>query len=521
MTIRRLACISIIALLACGWAARAGIIQNDVFWKDQSGNPIFSQGGGILKVGDTYYWYGVNYGRAATYAADPGSQSRGRAGFQSVSCYSSTDLAHWKFEGAALAQDQVGRGWFGRLGVVYNANTKKYVLVAQGGSPQAQGGSSPVQSGSSPAQGRPQGMHGEYFATSDTPTGPFKFDNVQSNIPFIANGGTGDQTTFQDDDGKAYVICSNKNGRSHLYVAPLRSSDFLAVQSATEISEGPGREGNCMFKYQGRYYFCSSDLHGWNASPTHVISATHILGPYGPEVLMRNTDLDFSHVTQCGFFVTVNGANQTTVIYAGDRWSDFGGNGIGYNEWCPLSFDGITPVFHSFNQWDLNASTGEWSAGPGNNYVLNPSFEADRVAQRTLAGWSNATNIQGRDPNGNLKGAGHTGNFCMQQSYTTDYTASMSQDITGLPNATYTLSAWVKSSGGQNSAVIAAKGFGGSDLTYSIAKPIGSWTLVSIPKIRVTNGACEVAIISDAKANNWVQVDDVSLISSLYAGKSN
>jgi hypothetical protein len=500
MIFRRMTWITVLALLVWGWAARAAIIQNDVFWKDTSGNLLFSQGGGMLKVGKTYYWYGINYGRAATYAADPSSQIKARAGFQSVTCYSSTDLAHWKFESTALAQDQVGRGWFGRLGVVYNAQSGKYVLVAQGGSP--------------------QGIHGEYFATSNSPTGPFIFDNVQSNIPFIANGGTGDQTTFQDDDGKAYVICCNKSGRSHLYVAPLRDSDFLAIQSATEISQGPGREGNCMFKYKGRYYFCSSDLHGWNASPTHVISATHILGPYGPEVLMRNTDLDFSHVTQTGFFVTVNGANQTTIIYAGDRWSDFGGNGIGYNQWCPLSFDGTTLVFHSFSQWDLNASTGEWRVGPGNNYVLNPSFEADRVLQRTLAGWSNTTNIQGGDPNGNLKGAGHSGNFCMQQSYPTDYTASMSQDIPGLPNSTYTLTAWVKSSGGQNSAVIAAKNFGGTDLTYSIAKPIANWTQVSIPGVKVTNGKCEVAIISDAKANNWVQVDDVSLIDSRYAGQS-
>jgi hypothetical protein len=29
-------------------------VQNDVFWKDTSGNPIYSQGGGVLKVGNTY-----------------------------------------------------------------------------------------------------------------------------------------------------------------------------------------------------------------------------------------------------------------------------------------------------------------------------------------------------------------------------------------------------------------------------------------------------------------------------------
>jgi hypothetical protein len=269
-----------------------------------------------------------------------------------------------------------------------------------------------------------------------------------------------------------------------------------------------------MFKYQGRYYYCSSNLHGWNASPTYVISATNILGPYSPESVMTNSELDFSHVTQTGFFITVAGTKQTTVIFAGDRWSNFGGNGIGYNDWLPLSFNGTTPVFNSLSQWDFDAMTGAWSVGPGNNYVLNPSFEADRVAQHTLAGWTNATNISGGDPNGNSKkGEAHTGNFCMEQTYSTDYTASMSQNIK-LPNGAYALSAWVKSSGGQNSAILAAKNFGGTDVSYSIAKPIGDWTLVSIPGIHVTNGGCQVAIISDAKANNWIEVDDITLVES-------
>jgi hypothetical protein len=225
---------------------------------------------------------------------------------------------------------------------------------------------------------------------------------------------------------------------------------------------------------------------------------------------MTNTELDFSHVTQTGFFLTVNGTSQSTVLFCGDRWSNFGGNGIGYNDWLPLSFNGTTPVFNSLSQWDFNATTGAWSVGAGNNNVLNPSFEADRVAQRTLAGWTNTTNISGGDPNGNLKGTAHSGNFCMEQKYTSDYTASMSQDIT-LPNGTYTLSAWVKSSGGQNSAVLAAKNFGGTDLSHSLADAIGDWTLVTIPEIKVTNGTCQVAIISDAKANNWVKVDDITL----------
>lgn len=478
-------------LLAAG-AAEAGVIENDVFWKDASGNLLLSQGGGMLKLSGTYYWYGINYTAASTYATDPLPSNTGNPSFKSVRCYSSTDLVRWKYEGDVLQRDQVGGTWFGRMGVVHNAATGKFVLLAQGASP--------------------GNTTGEYFAVSDSPTGPFTFDHVQSKLPGIKGGGTGDQTTFQDDDGAAYLICSNKSGRGRLYVAPLRSGDFLAVENATEISHGTGREGNCMFKYQGRYYFCSSDLHGWNASPTYVISASHIKGQYGRESVMRNTPLDFSHVTQTGFFFNVNGSSQTTVIFAGDRWCDFGGNGIGYNQWCPLSFDGAEPVFNSLTRWSLDAVTGAWSIAPGNNYVLNPSFEADRVSQSTLAGWVNATDVSGGDPNGNLTGNAHSGKFCMQQKYATDYSAGMSQTITGLPAGDYTLSAWVRSSGGQKTATIAAKDFGSDDLAVSIARPIDRWTLVTIPGIHVTKGTCTVAILSDAHANNWVQVDDVSLV---------
>ena len=46
-------------------------IQNDVFWKDTDGNYLYSQGGGIFKFGDTYYWYGVKYQNAPNYVNDP------------------------------------------------------------------------------------------------------------------------------------------------------------------------------------------------------------------------------------------------------------------------------------------------------------------------------------------------------------------------------------------------------------------------------------------------------------------
>jgi Glycosyl hydrolases family 43 len=455
---------------AGGTSGSAPLIRNDMFWKDSAGTPIYSQGGGVILVGDTYYWYGAKYGGAVSYAANPGKKNSDTS-IVGVTIYASKDLANWKLENTVTFSN--AGDWFGRMGVVYNANTKKYVLVAQGAG-------------------------GLFFATSDTPTGNFTFDNVQTTLSGIANGSTGDQTTFQDDDGKAYLICSSSSGRSNLYVVPLRESDFLAIGTPTRIFGGAGREGNAMFKYDGHYYFCSSDLHGWNASHTYCISATNILGPYGTEFVMTNTDADFSHVTQTGFFITVKGSAQSFVIFAGDRWSDFAGNGLGYNQWMPLSFNGTTPIFNSLSEWSIDVATGNWAVGPNNNYAINPSFEADRVTVTTPAGWTatNGTNASG----------GHTGNWSWQLTGAD----SLDQQASGLPNGTYTLSAWVKGSGATG-AQLYAKGFGGTDLLASLASANGTWANVSIPGIAVSNGKCDIGIATTA---GTLTVDDFVLVKS-------
>ena len=68
---------------------------------DVDGNPIYSQGGGIFKFGDTYYWYGVKYAEAVKYEKNPVVSSSSRSNqttFMTVTCYSSKDLVNWKFE---------------------------------------------------------------------------------------------------------------------------------------------------------------------------------------------------------------------------------------------------------------------------------------------------------------------------------------------------------------------------------------------------------------------------------------
>lgn len=439
-------------------------IINDRFWKDSSGAPIYSQGGGVLQVGDTYYWYGVKYAGALSYAANS-SNNNSDTTFAGITTYSSKDLVNWKLEATDMPANT--SGWFGRLGVAYNATSKKYVLIAQGNG-------------------------GLYFATSNKPNGGFVYDSVQTNLPGIVNGATGDQTIFQDDDGQAYLVSSSSNGRANRYVSPLRAADFLAAENAVLVYKGGGREGNCMFKYNGTYTFCSSDLHGWNSSQSYCVSASNIKGPYGAEFVLDGTEKDFSHVTQTGFFIAVKGTQQTTIIFAGDRWSDFAGNGLGYNQWLPLSFSGTTPHFNSLSAWTLDVSSGTWAAAAQNNWLLNPSFEADRVAVTTPTGWVSSGGSNSSD--------GRTGNWSWQVSGN----GSLSQSVTAPANRSYALSVWTKSSA--SGATLYAKL--GSTTKSVVIPSSSSWTNVTLSGIAVNDAALEVGITS---SGSTVKADDFTL----------
>jgi hypothetical protein len=521
------------------------LITNDTFWLDDAGNRIYSQSGDIAKFGDTYYWYGVRFQTGRTYA-DTGTT--GGSTWEAITCYSSRDLVSWHYEGDILTRSQgtprPPTGWVARLGVVYNQNTDKYVLISQGS--------------------------GILFATGDTPTGVFTVAGTQNNLKSLGcfSNDTGDQTVFWDDDGTAYVVfCANGvtepgqtaqpsppapatyRERDIVYVGKL-NAEFTQVVEVIQLYSGEGmgygrdggREANCMFKYNGKYYLAASDLHGWNSSSTWLMVGDSPLGPFksldnmpNKTTEMEGTKTNFSHVSQVSFYETdIPGGGM--VIQAGDRWSNMAGNGIGYNQWAPVSFEGGVPVFKDMSQFYLDISSGTWSAGPNNNYIQNPAFECDRVAGtggqiqgyvHEPTGWVTEDDKDGTtqinyggnrgttDPYLLIPYASATpyGNYTWRQQYNQDYKATLKQTITDLPNGTYTMYAWVKSSGGQKESNIYIKNFGGDEIRASINEEINDWTLVVVSEnIRISNGQCEIGVYSDALANQWVLVDDFALI---------
>ena len=500
------------------------LITNDRFYTDTDGNILYSQGGGIFKFpnDDKYYWYGVRYKEAVTYATDPLlGKTVEHPAFEAYTCYTSDDLVNWKYEGDVATLETLGQswcGWAGRCGVVYNEKANKYVLVSQ--------------------------FNGTIIASADNPKGPFKTEKGYfwggTSLPVIANGDTGDLTMFYDEDSKGYMICSSANGRGHLYIAPMdetknfcdfdfdnikelngSTGSYFDEDGTIKQKDKGGIEGDCMFKYKDHYYFTGSDLYGWRGSRVYVFESKDILGDYKlkPDYIdtsksssnlpyiMPGAKYSYAHNSQTGFYYTLHGSKQDTVIYCGDRWCDFGTHGIGYNQWVPLTMDGYTPHFNDLSQWKLNSETGEWTIGDGNNYIANNEFDADRVDVKSLTGWECSTD---GSVNGNVKARRFYGNYAAKQSADTDYTARIKQTIKDLPNGIYTLRASVMSSGGQNECVLYAN-TNNKNYTASLKSKMSNWTDVVVKDIIIENGECEIGLYSDSPANCYVRIDDMYL----------
>jgi len=352
-------------------------IVNDAFYLTTAGTPIYTQGGGISKFGNTYYWYGMQYAQMATYYANPiAANADGNSTFVAINCYSSQDMAHWTFQNQVVSTSTPGfttaPGWVGRMGqVVYNASTGQYVMWFQ-------------YYGASGT--------GQACCTGTSPTGNFVLNNVQPTISNVYDNVTGDCTVFCDVDhgSTPYLVFSDAHGRQHAYISPF-SSNYLAIQPATLISEWPqGQEASNMFERNGVYYYCMSNLAGYSYSSAYEVQSASILTPsaYTPDAAFAGTTINDTYYSQISFVVPVAGNQTTSYILVGDRWSEndssylSAGHGLGFNIMSPVTFSGTTPTFVPLTSFQLDAVTGNWrpmpafatptglTATPGNAQVI-------------------------------------------------------------------------------------------------------------------------------------------------------
>lgn len=282
----------------------------------------------------------------------------------------------------------------------------------------------------------------------------------------------------------------------------------------------------------------ASNIYGWDASHAYYLVADNIRGPYKPTnemLIMKGAAEDYAHVTQTGFFVNVKGSKQETVVYCGDRWADFAGNGLGYNQWFPISFDGKNPYFNSLSSWNLDAKTGIWEVAEDNNYTKNGSFEADRrhipshfkPVQIQLTGWASVV-IEGNrisldSINSPIINYFNTendrktviGEKSLNISDKVNFKRKIFQIIASSPyvkleDGTYTLTAKVKNSNGFSNLEMYALS-NNNKFTYTIKNENTSWQTISITNLVIKAGKVEIGFMADGAANASCQVDDVLL----------
>lgn len=327
--------ITMLALAACG-AARAApqLIRPGAVWPDDRGQHVQAHGGGIIKVGQTYYWFGE-------YRAKDNDPA-----LRYVGCYSSPDLAHWTFRNTVLRQrdpEHFGPDWvLERPKVFYNAPTKRFVMYMHIDGPVA-------------------GEPGAYrlarvgVAVCDTIDGDYHY--LRSFRPLGHE--SRDIGQFIDDDGTAYLIFED---RPFGFRIARLSDDYLSV--AREVCLVPEHlEGGAIVHYQGLYYVIGSHLTGWKANPNVYATAKSLAGPWSAFHNLAPPATN-TYGAQSTMLLKVVGTKATTVIFMGDIWKPRTQWDSRYL-WMPLQIGGGRLALPAPAPWTLDVVTGEAKILPG------------------------------------------------------------------------------------------------------------------------------------------------------------
>lgn len=181
-----------------------------------------------------------------------------------------------------------------------------------------------------------------------------------------------------------------------------------------------------------------------------------------------------------------------------------------------MQFDGNDIIFSLRTAWDTHRGrASRWHDGNiftfhrvkdfrtlgTPNYVVNSGFE------NAMAGWLTLS-AGDEDADYTQVNNAYAGSYNLVHYKASAYKVNTYQSLIYLSNGTYTASAWVKCSGGQNQCYLYVNGYGGAEIRTNIPAS-STYTRMTIPNINLTSGACNLGVYSDANAGDWVTLDNV------------
>jgi hypothetical protein len=335
--------------------AQPETVANATQFTDTAGNPLHAHGGGVVKVGQYYYWFGENRNADNT--------------FRYVSAYRSTDLVHWEFRNHVLTEashPELAVANIERPKVMYNQATGKFVMWMH------------KENGSDYSEARAA------VAVSDTVDGNYTYQRSFRPLGHMSR----DIGVFVDTDGTGYMYSSaRENYDLHIYRLNSAYTDVAAL--VANPWPGGHREAPALFKRGSTYFMLTSGATGWNPNQQKYATTSNLASGWST---MQNAGDATGYGSQTTFVLPVQGTSGTSYLYMGDRW----GNSIGTNVngsryvWAPITFPTSTSMsFSYFPELSIDAAAGTITGrgGPFESLTARHSGRcADVTSQSVAAG---------------------------------------------------------------------------------------------------------------------------------------
>jgi hypothetical protein len=210
------------------------------------------------------------------------------------------------------------------------------------------------------------------YAASNNITGPYTYQG-----PLLFDGRPirkWDMGTFQDKDGAGYVLLHGGD----IYKL---NDDYKSIAEHLCKSFTNGFESPAIFRKDSLYYFLGSHLTSWERNDNDYYTATSLKGPW----IKRGVFCPAGSLTwnsQTTFVLPVEGSEDTTYMYMGDRWSYPKQASAATYVWQPLTIEGASISIPRYREaWTINTSSGIASTVQVSGKEINNT-------EKTLVTWS-------------------------------------------------------------------------------------------------------------------------------------